>query len=121
MVMGGKLAQKDARRAPRALTLPQSDGWGWWHGHVCILLRFTQFCLRTNTKYQPYGRWPHVPEFVGTGGGHRGRRGEWRRCLLPIATTVQVIYPSVAIANSTSTETTTAELGTALGSPKVLP
>ena len=34
------------------------------HGHVRILLHLTQFCIRTQTRYQPYGPWPHVPESV---------------------------------------------------------
>ena len=34
------------------------------HGHVRILLHLTQFCIRRQTRYQPYGPWPHVPESV---------------------------------------------------------
>ena len=34
------------------------------HGHVRILLSLTQFCIRRQTRYQPYGPWPHVPESV---------------------------------------------------------
>ena len=41
------------------------------HGHVCILLHLTQLCICRQTRYQPYGPWPHVPEScVGTGGGN---------------------------------------------------
>ena len=32
------------------------------HGHVCILLHFTKFCMRRQTRYQIYERWFHVPE-----------------------------------------------------------
>ena len=32
------------------------------HGHVRVLLHLTQFCIRRQTRYQPYG--PHVPESV---------------------------------------------------------
>ena len=32
------------------------------HGHVHILLHLTQFCIRRQTSYQPYGPWPHAPE-----------------------------------------------------------
>ena len=34
------------------------------HGHVRILLHLTQFCIRRQTRYQPYGPWLHVPESV---------------------------------------------------------
>ena len=32
------------------------------HGHVCILLHLSQFCMWRQTRYQPYGPWPHVAE-----------------------------------------------------------
>ena len=28
------------------------------------VLHLTQFCIRRQTRYQPYGPWPHVPESV---------------------------------------------------------
>ena len=34
------------------------------HGHVRILLHVTQFCIRKQSRYRPYGLWPHVREFV---------------------------------------------------------
>ena len=34
------------------------------HQHVRILLHLTQFCIRRQTRYQPYRPWPHVPQFM---------------------------------------------------------
>ena len=31
---------------------------------VCILLHFTQFCIRRQVRYPPYGPWEHVPPHV---------------------------------------------------------
>ena len=34
------------------------------HATTRILLHLTQFLTRRQTRYQPYGPWPHVPESV---------------------------------------------------------
>ena len=62
------------------------------HGHMPILLHLTQFCIRRQTRYQPYGPWPHVPESVWA---HEEATIEFvANCVV----TVLVIYPSVALA-----------------------
>ena len=32
----------------------------------CILLHFTQFCIRRQVRHPPYGPWEHVPPHVWT-------------------------------------------------------
>ena len=34
------------------------------HQHVHVLLHVTQFCIKRQARYPPYGPWPHVPESV---------------------------------------------------------